>query len=402
MAKLQRILSPTVNKIYEKREETQSKQYIDRIPTKMVGDKCIRAIWYDFRFCEDLGLDGVNLRSRELDKTRKATIIRELSSVGCVVSEIDQRNGKPWSVSEYAGHLFGELDGIIESGIEEAPSKAHVLKIESVYSKTFGQVKIAGIEKALPYTFAAAQAEMYLMDIDRTFVIINCNDSSELHAERIKLDREQAKFFIDRIGGVITAEAPPVGISDNKNSQSCLSCPMSKVCHDGYMVKPTCRNCCHSTCDREQGGWVCTKWNSQIPFEAQTQGCDSHLYNPAFMPWGEVIDANDQEQWVRYSDGERELTNAVDKKHGYTSDHLYSCPPELIDDANIFEMMARFDAEIIKDDSDNEAFYLLHHESESAFIAKSESECEKCLQEPCVELVDKEIYDKFAKEWGIQ
>ena len=84
--------------------------------------------------------------------------------------------------------------------------------------------------------------------------------------------------------------------------------------------------------------------------KAKIQGCPSHLYQSDFLSGWEVIDANDDQQWVRYKQGDKELTNAVDKKHGYTSDHLYSCPPELIDDANIFELMARFDAELVKEE----------------------------------------------------
>ena len=348
MAKLQRFMSPTVNKIYEQREKTQSTQYLETIPAGMTGDKCIRAIWYDFRFCDEFGKDGIALRQDSLSKSIKATIINELSSVGCVISEIDQRTGQPWFISEFGGHLKSNLDGVIESGIEEAQNKPHVLKIEAVNQRTFSQVTTAGIEKALPFTFAGVQTEMYLMDIDRSFVVIHNNDSGELFAERLKLDKEQAQFFINRTGSVICSESAPVGISDNKNTSLCNGCAFKDICHNDFMVKPTCRNCVHSTCEREKGGWSCTKWNCDIPMEGQIQGCGSHLYNPAFMQGWEVSDANNDEQWVRYKKGDKEVTNAVDKSKGLTSNHLYSCPPELIDDENIFELMARFDAEVVK------------------------------------------------------
>ena len=348
MVALHKFLSPTIEKIYQQRESTQSTQYIETIPTGMAGDRCLRAMWYDFRFCEQFGKDAIALRSDELHKSIKAMVINELSSVGCHVSEVDQRNGKPWSVSEYAGHLTGVLDGIVESGIDEAPSKPHVLKVITIGVNQFSQVKTAGMEKAMPYHFAGVQVDMLLIDIDRTFVVFHCNDNGELFAERVKLDQEKAKFFIDRTGQVLTSDSPPVGISDNKESSACKTCYMKDVCHNSYMVKPTCRSCVHATCEMEKGGWSCSKWNCAIPFEGQIQGCGSHLYNPCFMQGWEVIDANDSEQWVRYKQGDKELTNAVDKKHGYTSSHLYSCPPELIDDANIFELMGRFDAEVVK------------------------------------------------------
>ena len=345
MAKLQQFLSPTIHKIYEQREKTQTHLFLETLPTSMTGDSCLRAMWYDFRFCDQLGMDGIQLRRTELESSIKAMVMKELSSIGCVISEIDKRTGRKWMVSEYAGHLTGELDGIIESGVIESPNKPHVLKIASINEKLFNQVKLAGVEKVLPHVFAEVQTSLFLIDIERSFVVIHCADNSELFAERIKLNSEQAKFFIDRSGSVIASDNPPVKLNENRNSAQCSACIFKGICHDGYMVKPTCRNCVHSTCEREKGGWSCSKWNCDIPIEGQITGCDSHLYNPAFMSKWSVVDANDSEQWVKYSlDGEKELTNAVDKKHGYTSKHLYNCPPELIDDDNIFEIMTRFDA----------------------------------------------------------
>lgn len=349
MAKLQLHISPNVGKIYANREETQSHHFLESIPTDMMGDRCIRSMWYDFRFCDDFTIDGISLRDKELNKERLNIIKNELRSIGCVISEIDTRTGKPWFVSTLGGHIKQCLDGVIESGIEEAKNKPHVLKADFVGSKQFSQVSMAGIEKALPFTFASVQVQMFLMDIDRAFVVVNNNDTSELYAERVKLDKEQASFFINRTSSVITAQEPPIGISEKKDSVGCSKCRFKSICHDGYMPHNNCRTCVHSTCEVEKGGWTCSKWNCEIPTSAQIDGCPSHLYNPNIITWGSVTNASDEDQWVQYTNEEGKIvTNAVDTKHGYTSNHLYNCPPELIDDENIFEIMARFDGEIVK------------------------------------------------------
>lgn len=348
MALLQQALSPTIHKIYEQREETQSHLFLESIPLSMVGDECIKSIWYDYRFCDEFAKDGISLRTDEIDKVKIAQVVKDLSSIGCVISEIDKRTGKKWTASTMSGHIASELHGVIESGVIEAPKAAHVLKVSCITGKQFAQVKTAGTEKAAPFIFAEVQAQMYLMDIERCFCVFVNNDNNELFSERIKLDKDGAKFLIDRVGSIVCSDLPPVGISDNEKGKACKSCRFADVCHKGYMVKPTCRNCVHATCERETGGWSCSKWNCQIPIEGQVKGCGSHLYNPAFMKDWTVKDANDQEQWVRYEKEDKELTNAVDKKNGYTSNHLYSCPPEMIDDANIFELMSKFDAELVE------------------------------------------------------
>ena len=46
--------------------------------------------------------------------------------------------------------------------------------------------------------------------------------------------------------------------------------------------------------------WSCARWNKPLSLAEQKAGCPAHLFVPTLVP-GEVVDANDEEEWVLYT-----------------------------------------------------------------------------------------------------
>ncbi len=200
---------------------------------------------------------------------------------------------------DFGGHVKGSMDGIIISGVPEAPEKAHVWENKTMGQKAFDDTVKNGVEKAKPEYWAQVQG--YLLGtfepkfieengfgkIDRTlFTAVNKNDDS-IYTERIRLDKEAARKIIDRGQRISTADRMPAPLSTDASWYECKMCSMHSFCHVTKTTKEVnCRTCAHVTAE-QNGDWTCAlnKDSGSIPVDFQRVGCRSHVIHPDLVPF---------------------------------------------------------------------------------------------------------------------
>lgn len=262
----------------------QSKQGKPRphLGCSIVGHPCERWIWLGFRWAVIEKFEGRILRLFRRGQNEEDVIVSDLRAIG-----IDIRHtGNPQRKVDFRSHVGGSLDGVIESGVPEAPQKRHIAEFKTHSRKSFDDLQKKGVKEAKPQHWMQMQLYMHGTQIDRALYLAVCKDSDRIYTERVKYDREAAEKGLAKAKRLALADRMPPPVSTDPSWYQCKFCPAYSFCHQ---QKPTqeanCRTCAHSTA-LENGSWRCERHESDgIPYEFQLQGCDDHVIHPDLVPW---------------------------------------------------------------------------------------------------------------------
>ena len=264
-----------------------------------LGHPCDRWLWLDFRWSVIEQHAGRILRLFRRGQDEEARLLEDLRAAGLDI--LAEENGQH-RVS-FSAHVSGSMDGIIESGVPEAPAKPHVLEMKTHSAKSFAELCKKGVEKSKWQHWIQCQLYMRGTGIDRALYVAVCKNDDQLYAERIRYDQELAERYVERGLRLSRAERLPEPVSADPSWYQCKMCPAHTFCHQGKNTEEVnCRNCAHAT--PTETGWHCERWASDIPLEWQRSGCRSHVPHPDLVNW-KMGDSPDDGVSVNYEiDGE--------------------------------------------------------------------------------------------------
>lgn len=236
-----------------------------------LGHPCDRWLWLSFRWAVVEEFDGRMLRLFRRGHLEEATAVADLEAAGCVVSH----TGADQLRVELGGHLAGHADGIIESGVPEAPKTRHLLEIKTHSLKSIEALAKDGLRKSKPMHWAQMQVYMQGLGLDRGLYYAVCKNDDRIYTERIERDREAAKALIERGHRITTSVRMPEPLAGGGPSwYACKFCPAYAHCWERKPVeRQSCRTCRFGVA-RSDGDWRCASWDSLIPLDAQRVGCE--------------------------------------------------------------------------------------------------------------------------------
>lgn len=264
------------------------KEHFDKEPPRshlgasIIGHDCERWLWYSFRFIARESFDGRMYRLFERGRDEEKRAINNLRAAGLVIDMIDE-GGNQFSFS--SSGFGGSCDGIIRSGVPEAPEKPHILEIKTHSKKSFDDLAAKGVAESKPQHFVQMQVYMAAFDIDRAIYYAICKDDDRLHIERIKHDKFVSDWAVERAERIIfrSDELPP-RVSDVPTWWQCKFCAAREVCHNKAPAPDNCRTCSLGGMN-EKGEWHCSKWNAAVPLEVQLKGCEGHELLDVLIPF---------------------------------------------------------------------------------------------------------------------
>ena len=208
--------------------ESRAERPRSHLGVSTLGEVCERKMWYSFRWSKTEQFSGRMLRLFRRGQNEEATVIKDLASVGIIV------DGQQTWVN-FGSHVSGSCDGIIKSGIPEAPEKLHVLEIKTHSKKSFDLLDKKGIKEAKPEHWAQMQGYMLGLDIDRALYVSVCKDDDRYYTERVKLEKTEAKKLVERGKRIaLDPRLPPPNPSFH-----CNWCPLVDLCKNGQQPKKT-------------------------------------------------------------------------------------------------------------------------------------------------------------------
>lgn len=284
----------TVRAVYAAREEAQRRSFHPRLSASSLGDECERKLWYAFRWAHPPERhDGRLLRLFERGEVEEPRVFADLRSIGVDLVTHDD-NGEQLRVTFANEHGSGRLDGLILSGLPEAPKARHVLEIKTHSAKSFASLTKKGVRDAKPEHYVQMQLYMSGLNVARALYWATNKDTDEIYTERVEYDGSTAITAIARAERIRDAHAPPPRLHDDPNAKmafKCRSCPALGVCHQNRFAMRTCRSCIHAT-PTDNGGWRCELAGVALTQFEQENGCTAHRFLPGLVP-GEQIDVED-------------------------------------------------------------------------------------------------------------
>lgn len=243
-----------------------------------LGHHCERWIWLSFRWAVLSEFPGRVLRLFRRGQLEEEQIVGDLRRIGIKIGGDQTR-------VDFGCHVSGSVDGIIESGVPQAPNKRHVAEFKTHSKKSFDDVVKNGVEKSKPMHYAQMQLYMFGLNIDRALYVAVCKDDDTYYTERVKLDKEFAEKLVAKGHRLATEDRLPPPVSTDPSWYQCKFCDAHEFCHDTKLTKEVnCRTCAHSTA-KQDSTFYCERWGDTIPYHAQLDGCPSHVLHPDLVPW---------------------------------------------------------------------------------------------------------------------
>lgn len=285
-----------------------------------IGHPCDRWLWLSFRWAVLPRFSGRVLRLFRRGQLEEQIIQHDLARIGCKVVNDQER-------VDFGAHVSGSIDGMILSGVPEAPSKPHIVEMKTHNRASFNDLEKKGVKKAKPMHWAQMQCYMLGMEVDRALYYAVCKDDDSIYTERVRLDKEAAEKLVERGRQIALDDRLPPPISTDPSWWQCKMCDAHDFCHGEKRTKEAnCRTCAHSTA-KENSTFECEKWGAEIPVHFQRTGCDKHIVHPDLVPWDLIASDGDTATWRI---GEREIINGEEHYH---SSEILACPEACGDEA---------------------------------------------------------------------
>ena len=322
----------------------QSQEHREHLGASLIGHACDRHIWYSFRWAKLPSFDGRMLRLFDRGKREEAVVAEELRAIG-IELHTDEA-GKQIDCRDESGHFGGSVDGI-GRGFPEAPKTWAILEVKTHSAKSFIDLKKHGVAESKPQHYAQMQSYMGLLGVERALYFGVNKDTDEVYTEWVHFDSHAFQSMHERARRIIEAKEPPAKLSEDPANWQCKMCSFFSLCHEQKVAEMNCRTCCHSS-PVEIGAWRCELHSAVKHKGKQKEGCDSHLFIPALVPFGEPIDGGQNYIEYQHKETGRTFKNGPG---GYLSKELATCVAEIVTDRTVEAMRSVFKAKVTESTS---------------------------------------------------
>jgi len=307
----------------------------------VIGHHCDRYLWLSFRWACPEQFNGRILRLFRRGQNEESVVVSDLRAAGCEVSDLDT-NGRQYGFRD--GHFAGSIDGIVLSGVPEAPNKPHVLEIKTHSIKSFNELEKEGVKKSKPMHYAQMQTYMARMNIDRALYFAVCKDDDRIYTERVRLDKDEADRLAERAQRIIASDRMPEPISADPTWYQCKYCSAADLCHGNKRLPDiNCRTCANFTANRD-GTAHCARFGEIPTLDAQRAGCEAHVIHPDIVPW--PFQPTEQGTHLIYIIDGKEVLNG--DPPAFTSREIVANPLGCANaDSDFLDMRIAFDARVV-------------------------------------------------------
>ena len=214
-------IAALIDKVYESKQEGPR----PHLGASLLGHECERWLWLSFRWAVIEAFPGRVLRLFQRGQEEEKKIVSWLTQIGC---EVHSTGGEQSRVN-FGAHVAGSIDGIIEKGVPEAPTKRHILECKTHSLKSFNDLVKNGVQASQPKHWSQMQIYMSGSGIDRALYFAVCKDNDGIYTERVRYDADAAQRLIERGKRITLSDRMPPPISTDPTWYQCKFCPAHGV-----------------------------------------------------------------------------------------------------------------------------------------------------------------------------
>ena len=257
-------------------ETNQDSNHRSHLGASLIGSDCPRQVWYGFRWSKSPSFNSSTLRRFRDGHASEELIADELSKV----VELMGRQARFQD-----GHFGGSIDGIIRSGLVEAPDVPHIWEHKCIGEEKFKALQRKEAKELESYGhtdfllqkwhrkyFEQAQVYMLKIGIDWHFMTVASAGSRDLLSMRTELDVTFAETVCDKAQHIIESREAPAKVSEYVDTFACRFCDFAGLCHGNEDPSQNCRTCRYSSALRD-GLWRCDYDHSNLSEDKQRAGC---------------------------------------------------------------------------------------------------------------------------------
>ena len=246
----------------------------------VIGRECSRALWYSFRWCSSMSIDGKLGRLFNRGHLEELRIVPWLREAGIIVREFQPDGKTQLRMSGVGGHYGGSLDGLAWLPAEFEYEESLILEMKTSNDAQFKKLVKEGVKLSKPEHFAqmSVYGEKYGAEYG-LYVAVNKNND-DIHVEVVLLSHALARELEVKASEIITAQEPPRRLTEISTDFRCRYCDSKGICHADQPPLRNCRSCKHaSACqktDAAPSGWACAMYGACIPEAHLLAGCDKY------------------------------------------------------------------------------------------------------------------------------
>lgn len=256
----------------------------------VLGEKCMRQLWLEFRWAGSEQFDGRMLRLFARGNREEHVITNLLRRVGADVwtsaEATTSKQQAAFRVSALGGHMGGTMDGVACNLPDLPPyveqSTPVLLEMKTHCEKQFALLKSKGLKEAHPKHYRQATTYMHHSGIKYCLYCAVNKNTDELWFYFFELDVSLGIQLTQRGEAVIFNEGTPPRISETPSWHECRFCSVKDICFGNKMPRVTCRSCIHAKPERA-GHWSCGRFRKEIETQPK-QGCELHCFHPMLLP----------------------------------------------------------------------------------------------------------------------
>lgn len=225
-----------------------------------LGEPCLMKLWLQWRHCIKPTFPSRLLRLFRRGDREEFVFVWLLRGIGFTIRELDT-NGKQFQVSDFEGHLKGNLDGLGEAPPQFWIGEPHefLTEYKTANDKKFNECVKLGVEKWNPKYFSQIQSYCGYRGLKGAlFCVVNKN-SDELYFEYVPFNQSKFRRLVDKASDTIGAMEPPPKIAGASASwYECKWCEGCDICFRKAASQRICRTCKFAE-PAEGAKWICNR-----------------------------------------------------------------------------------------------------------------------------------------------
>lgn len=261
-------------------EETQSDKPRTHLGFSVLGKRCVRQVWYGFRWVYHVRHMGRMLRLFQRGHGEETRMAAHLRAIGFKLDLVNPETKRQFLASFFSGHVGGSSDGRIEPNDDLVPGMEGqgLFECKTHGDKSFKKLVKEGLILSKPEHYT--QMQMYMGSQGLTwglYCAVNKNDD-ELHFELVVFKPEVYAMYLDRGSAVVFARTPPPRFTSDSSHFECKFCDYRETCWKDRPYAKSCRSCAFAEAVIEEGNenadWYCHKHGGVLPKSFIPKGCD--------------------------------------------------------------------------------------------------------------------------------
>jgi len=284
-----------LDRINQSIEDNQPVSFRNHLGASLIGDECLRKLWYTFHWAKRVKHDGRLLRLFSRGHEEEPRLVKWLKGTGMSIWEVNE-HGNQFKCVGYKGHFGGSLDGV---GMFEG-EPPFLLEFKTSGDKPYAKLVKEGVAKAKPVHFAQMQIYMGAYSLTRALYVAVNKNNDDLHLEWVDFDQAECDRLNQRAQWVIDANEAPERIAGASTGNFiCRFCDFKNICFAFEAPDRNCRTCAHST-PVANGEWSCVKDGyidsriiaKTVNDELLPSKCNEYLLNGTMI--GRIEDVEDR------------------------------------------------------------------------------------------------------------